>query len=314
MARWDIFQRETRRNLELPSQPEPTRPKQAGTSVSVGRGPSDQSTPDQPEKRERPEPNPQRSFRRSDTRQVGRAGGYRLREREIRAMTDIGTFRTVDAQDLARFVYSGDQGAMSYDLGELRTHGLVEEKLLPRAHREPRRVLALTQKGHRILKKARGLREDQRLYHGFVKPREIEHDADLYKVYQRAAEGIRARGGKPVRVRLDFEMKAAIGRQRNTTKRLPEQERNKCIDAFAAQEGLTVTRGRVEVPDVQIEYETREGDLERTNLELVSENYRTEGIRGKAESGFAIYARSGDTARIRRALQDTHTVERILSI
>jgi DNA-binding PadR family transcriptional regulator len=229
-------------------------------------------------------------------------------------MTDIGTFRTVDVSDLARFAYGGNEAAMKYDLGELRAQGLVEEKIVPQAHKEPRNVVALTERGHRILRRASGLRKDQAIYHGYVKAREINHDADLYKVYQKGAEEIRERGGKPVRVRLDFELKAAIQRERNALKNRPEIERREHLEAFAKEHGLTITETVIRVPDVQVEYETRDGELERTNLELISENYRSEGIRSKAESGFTIYARSGDTTRVRRALHDTHTVERILSI
>src|SRR5262249_35340291 len=152
--------------------------------------------------------------------------------------------------------YSGDSRATNYDLGELRTHGLVQERVLARAHREPRRVVALTKKGRRILKKASGLSQDQALYHDFVKPREIEHDADLYKVYQKAAEEIRARGGKPTRVRLDFEMKAAIARERNAANGHSEEDRNGRLAAFAKELSLTITAGRIHVPDVQVEYET----------------------------------------------------------
>src|SRR5258708_27636601 len=48
--------------------------------------------------------------------------------------------------------------------------------------------ISLTAEGHRIVRKASGLPEEQRLYQGFVKPKELDHDADLYKVYQKAAE------------------------------------------------------------------------------------------------------------------------------
>src|SRR5262249_6804849 len=151
-------------------------------------------------------------------RNVERPERYVLRPREIRAMTDIGTFRTVDVQNLACFAYGGDTRAMNFDLGGLRTRGLVQEKVVLGAHRAPRRVIALTGKVHGILRKASGLPRGQVLYHDFVKPREIEHDADLYKVYQRAADEIRAKGGKPLRVRLDFELKGAIHRERSAIK------------------------------------------------------------------------------------------------
>jgi hypothetical protein len=72
--------------------------------------------------------------------------------------------------------------------------------------------------------------------------------------------------------------------------------------------------GTIHLPDIQVEYETRDGEVERQNLELLSRNYREEGIRGKAAAGFKIYARSGDSNRIRRALHDTGVVREVLSV
>jgi hypothetical protein len=314
MARWDILRQDRAREAELAStRPKPQDDLREG-NVSVGRGPSDAASGNSAEKPRTheshlPDRSPQNRTRYRDQDRT-----YSLRRREIIAMTDIGTFRTVDIRDLSRFAYGDNEAAMNYDLGELRAQGLVEEKTVPQAHKEARNVVALTERGHQILRKASGLRKDQAIYHGYVKAREINHDADLYKVYQQAAEEIRERGGKPVRVRLDFELKAAIQRERNALKDRAESERRERLEAFAKEHGLTISETVIRVPDVQVEYETRDGELERTNLELVSENYRTEGIRGKAESGFTIYARGGDTTRVRRALHDTHTVERILSI
>jgi hypothetical protein len=314
MARWDILRNDRVREAEA-RPPDEERPQEPNdTSVSVGRGPTDASSPNAPEKPERSgQSGPSRTADRG-TQHRDRGRTYSLRSSEVAAMTDIGMFRTVDVRDLARFVYRDSETRTNYDLESLRTQGLVEEKTVFRAHKEPRKVVALTEQGHRILRKASGLPKDQAVYHGYVKTREINHDADLYKVYQQAVEEIRKQGGKPVKVRLDFEMKAAVQREKNAVKGLREDERAKRLEAFAKDHTLSISGTTIHVPDVQLEYETPEGELERTNLELISENYRTEGIRSKAESGFTIYARSGDTTRVRRALQDTHAVERILSI
>jgi hypothetical protein len=314
MARWDILNGDRGRESEAAS-PREERPKQSNdTTVSVGRGPIDSSSANTPE---RPDRTGQGSISRTPHRRTqhrDRGRTYSLRSSEVAAMRDIGMFRTVDVRDLARFVYGGSESRTDYDLESLRTQGLVGEKTLSRAHKEPRKVVALTEQGHRILMKASGLPKDQAIYHGYVKTREINHDADLYKVYQQAAEEIRKQGGKPVKVRLDFELKAAVQREKNAVKGLSEEERGKRLETFAKEHTLTISGTTIHVPDVQLEYETRDGEMERTNLELISENYRTEGIRSKAESGFTIYARSGDTTRVRRALEDTHTVEQILSI
>lgn len=229
-------------------------------------------------------------------------------------MADIGKFRTVDVHDLARFAYGDDQVWMRREIDHLRQEGLVEQKTVFRAHKSPRQMVTLTEQGHRLIRRADGVAREQKVYHGFVKAREINHDADLYAVYQQAAAEIRERGGTPAKVSLDFELKAAVQRERNAVKELSNDERMERLRAFAEERGLSMRGATIHVPDVQIEYETREGERERANLELVSENYRTQGIRSKADSGFRIYARGNDATRVRRALEDTRAVQRILSV
>jgi len=314
MARWDILNRDNVREAE-PKPENESRPHDTiGTSPSVGRGPAESSSTTTAERPERPgQSSPDRTpDRRAQYRLGDRA--FSLRSSEIAALRDIGTFRTVDARDLARFVYGGDAARLKYDLESLRAQGLVEEKTLLRAHRSARKLVALTAEGQRIVRKAGGLREDQRVYHGFVKPKELDHDADLYKVYQKAAEEIREKGGKPIRVRLDFELKESINRAKEVSRRLSKDERRRLLATVAEEQGLTLDNGTIHLPDIQVEYETREGAVERENLELLSRNYREAGIRGKAAAGFKIYARTGDTNRIRRALHDTGMVREVLSV
>ncbi len=229
-------------------------------------------------------------------------------------MADIGRFRAVDVKDLARFAYQGDEARMKYDLENLRAQGLVEEKTFFRAHKSPRKVVTLTERGQRVARKASGLAKEQRIYHGIVKPRELDHDADLYKVYQKAVKEIQEKGGKPVRVRLDFEIKESINRGKEAAGHLPGEMRKKWLEAVAKEHGLTMDGTTIHLPDIQVEYETADGRIERENLELLSRNYREEGIRGKAAAGFKIYARSQDTNRIRRALHDTGLVREVLSV
>lgn len=314
MARWDILRGERVRESEA-KPPDQVRRRNAETpSVSVGRGPSEDSASTSPE---RPIPQPQernasQSRRRIEHRDRDRR--YSLRSSEVAAMADIGRFRAVDVRDLVKFVYAGDKRQLKYDIESLREQGLIEEKTLLRAHRSARKLVTLTVQGERIVRQVSGLPKEQRLYHGFVKPKELDHDADLYKVYQRAVEEIGARGGKPGQVRLDFELKESINRARESASRMPAAERNAFLQRAAEAQGLSVQGGRVHLPDMQLEYETLDGRLERENLELLSQNYREQGIRGKATAGFKIYARPSDSARIRRALQDTGIVHQVLAL
>jgi hypothetical protein len=115
-------------------------------------------------------------------------------------------------------------------------------------------------------------------------------------------------------VRLDFELKESINRAKEAAGRLPEDERGRFLARAAEEQGLTIHGATIRLPDIQVEFEMPGGGIERQNLELLSRNYREGGIRGKAAAGFKIYARSGDTNRVRRALQDTGIVREVLSV
>jgi DNA-binding PadR family transcriptional regulator len=314
MPRWDISGPDRVHSSELPVPSEQPQRQSNTASVSIGRRGNNDSSTDAVERKERPTEatTPRAAARR--TQHQDRDRTYSLRSSEMEAMTDIGRFRIVDIQDLSRFAYRGDTARIRQDLESLRKQGLVEQKTVFRAHKSARKVVTLTDEGHRIVTKLGGLREGQRIYHGFVKPKEIDHDADLYKVYQRAVQGIQERGGKPLRVHLDFELKERVNRAKEAARRLPEKERATLLRAVAEENGLTIKGATIHLPDIQVEYETRDGKTDRENLELLSQNYREEGIRGKVAAGFKIYARNGEANRIRRALHDTGLVREVLSV
>lgn len=315
MSRWDITDPDRVHSSELRVPSGALRNETEGRNPSVGRAGtgSDESAATQ-ERAGRAVGATERRPSQRRTKHQDRDQAYSLRDSEMRAMTDIGRFRIVDIQDLARFVYSGDHRHMGHDLENLRKQGLIEEKTFFRAHKPTRKMVTLTERGHRFVTKAGGLPEAQRVYHGFVKPKELDHDADLYKVYQRAVKEICGKGGKPVRVRLDFELKQSINRSKEAAGRLPKDMRERWLAGVAEEHGLKIDGTAIRLPDIQVEYQTAQGRLERENLELLSRNYREEGIRGKAGAGFKIYARAGESSRIRRALHDSGLVREVLSI
>ena len=313
MSRWDIHDAAQRRQSEAsPVRQEPqTEPDSRVLTGRNGAGDQPSAALPQPSETQRRTTDARAPERRVEHRDRGRA--YALRDSEMTAMSDIGRFRTVDSKDLQRFVYGGDAARMNRDLESLRGQGLIEEKTIFRAHKQARRVVTLTDVAHRIIRKTGALPRDQKIYHGFVKPREIHHDADLYRVYEQAAAKIQETGGRPLRVRLDFELKALVQREKQAVKDRPEAEQRARLAVLAERHGLVLQGSTVHVPDVQLEYESRDKEIARENLELVSENYRSAGIQSKAASGFTLYARGNDAARVRRALSDTHAVGRILS-
>jgi DNA-binding PadR family transcriptional regulator len=314
MSRWDISDPSRIHSAEPRTSTSEPREEQGSASPSDGRGGT--NGPSTEEVRDRRHPVHQTLERRDDrrTRYKDRERSYSLRGSEIEAMSDIGRFRALDVKDLARFVYQGDSARANHDFHNLRRQGLVEEKTVFRAHRPPRKLLTLTDQGSRMLRQVKALPPGQTTYHGFVRSKDIEHDADLYKVYQRAVQQVENKGGKPLRIRLDFELQEFINRAKQAAKQLPDEIRKRWLEAVASEHGLTTKGGTIHLPDMQLEYQSSNGRIERENLELVSHNYREQGIRAKAASGFTMYARTGDTSRVRRALRDTGVLREIYAI
>ena len=237
---------------------------------------------------------------------------YALRSSEIQTMTDIGKFRAVDAKDLRDFAYGGVSKHLEADLTNLRRQGLIVEREIPHHETAPRQLVALTKQGHRLLSATKSAPKDQALYHGFTKPREAHHDADLYRLYQRGLERIAREGGTNIRVILDSELK------KNLYRDLARAERNgNSGDAkteIAERHGLRVVRGKIPVPDLRIEYETSDHEHARVDLELATEHYRFRNIAQKVRAGFSIYARAQDASNLRRVLDQHELTAEILSL
>ena len=144
--------------------------------------------------------------------------GYSLRQSEIHTLTEVAKFRVVAVEDLAKFAYSGDRSRMGSDLRSLLHQGLVERRETSVLKKESRQVLTLTKQGERLVRR-RFLPEDQAIYSGLVKPKEASHDADLYRLYHKVADRIEDRGGKIVRVQLDYELKEELYRKLGVLRR-----------------------------------------------------------------------------------------------
>ena len=233
--------------------------------------------------------------------------GYRLRQSEIRTLTDLGKFRVVGLEDLVTQVYSGHRQEMQGDLRNLLRQGLIHKGIFDGPERAPRELLTLTKAGYRFLLANRIVAKDQAIYHGFLKPRDANHDADLYMLYQKAAARIQAKGGRPVRVVLDLELQSKINRDFATFGTEARKE-------IAARHGLQVVGGKIPVPDLRIEYERHDGEKAREDLELVTEHYRGPTVADKVRAGFSLYTPRGEGDRLRRVLDQKELVAEILSL
>jgi DNA-binding MarR family transcriptional regulator len=131
-----------------------------------------------------------------------------LRESEVRMLATAGAFRVVVASDL-RDHRGRPASAENGELRGLREAGLVETRpyVIGRARAT---LVTLTDRGQELLERHRRTHREgapQAYDAGFVKPRELSHDAQLYRAYERSAERLKGKGLLVRRVVLDYELK-----------------------------------------------------------------------------------------------------------
>jgi hypothetical protein len=251
-------------------------------------------------------------FDRSRTIYRGRNREYSLRVSEVRTLADLGKFRVVPADDLARFAYHDDRSQMEGDIRNLSRQGLVEQRNIEGHSSYSTKVMTLTKDGHRLLERAQMVSHRQATYHGLVKPKEARHDADLYRLYQKVAKEIERSGGKVRRVVLDFELKKdlyqALSRMR------PDKDPRYERIFIANQFDLKVVDGKIPIPDLRIEYEDDCREVRRLDLEIATRDYRPQGLVEKAKAGFHMFARQQDHAKLRRVLDTQEISARIFAL
>ncbi|MGH9698627.1 MAG: hypothetical protein ACRD5R_05650 [Candidatus Acidiferrales bacterium] len=237
---------------------------------------------------------------------------YLLRDSEMHSLTEIGRFRVIAVPDLVKFAYGGNRERMEKDIRALARQSLLKDNTLEISQKKTVRVVTLTKAGHRLLKNTNQVPDDQPIYHGLLKPREVRHDADLYRLYQKEAARIERAGGRPVRVLLDYELKrnlnhdlALLGPEKDNADRKRE---------VAEKHQLHIVDGKIPVPDLRIEYENPELELRHVDLELATRDYRPRAMAAKAAAGFSLYGRSEDASRLRRVLDEREITAGILTL
>lgn len=224
---------------------------------------------------------------------------YRLRQTELRALQEIGTFRAVTEQDFLKYRYAGDATRMDQDLRSLARQGLVERRQVAmRKGGEVCSAVALTVEGKRLAEEQSAVDSEkrQKFHADFVKPSELAHDLALYRVYQAERERIEAEGGAVDRVVLDYELKREVystlgGQEASGDERFAELQQQ-----AAERHSLRVVDGKIPLPDLRIEYRDAAGASARVDVELTTEHYKSGQIAAKTQAGFSIYSLAGDSS------------------
>jgi hypothetical protein len=274
-----------------------------------------------------------------DPRRPSRAAtnivGLELRPEEKQLLTEAGRFRVVRTADLRESLYRGKSGPLENDLRYLRDKGLIETSHI-NLRRDGRRrsierveVVTLTKEGRSLLIKDGDLPKDQKVYAGLVKPREVEHDSQIYRAYRKEAERIEGNGGTNLRVRLDYEIKAdvqkAIYRKHKAD---PARGMAEIKEQVAKQFDLPFVNGGIQIPDARIEYDlpretSQDPSLDQDqksrtgheDIEVLTAAYHAGHLRSKAQAGFRNYASASDRASLTARIEDdSHLMENILEL
>ena len=245
----------------------------------------------------------------------GRHHIYRLSPDERDTMYDLGRFRTVRTRDLAELRYKSQESGMRADLRALQAQGLVQEKSVWTGRdREVDSFFTLTKPGKKLLKALRVGPSEQAIYAGFVKERELRHDAAIYRMFHKEAAKIEHEGGRVRRVVLDFELKKKAYSPLAKAKALSPAEYARRQEEIAREFGLKVVNGHITLPDLRIEYVDRHGVAAEIDLEGATENYHGSHAAGKASAGFRIYASADTAGKLSRALEERDITAEILSL
>jgi hypothetical protein len=227
---------------------------------------------------------------------------YTLRGSETRTLATVGAFRVVSSRDL-RDQHDRPLDPRSSDLRHLREQRLVETV---RLHGSREHVVALTKEGRGLLEHHRDWDRNQgdrqTFWHGAKRERELAHDVQVYRAYERAAERLEHRGAHIDRVVLDHELKREYQQwlherdhERPGYDGHPDRSDEE-IREWAREHGLPYFDEEVHFPDVRIEYRDRDGEERHQDVEVVTEHYRGAHGASVGRSGFSCYR--GSSLRI----------------
>jgi hypothetical protein len=251
---------------------------------------------------------------RDRTGYLDRERVYSLRRSEIHTLKEIGEFRVVRVEDLTELAYAGNDSRSASDLRNLIEQGLVGRRATSALKKHSQQVVSLTETGKNLIRQHGFAPEDQAIYSGLVKPKEADHDAALYRLYHKAADDIERKGGKILRVQLDYELKEKLYRKLGEAQAKGEREPQRLKETLARQIHLPVVHGKVSLPDLRIEYANQDMEISRVDLELATGHYHAGHLGEKARAGFQIYARAEDAAGLRRVRDDHEIMTSILSL
>jgi hypothetical protein len=174
-------------------------------------------------------------------------------------------------------------------------------------------AVVLTERGKHLLESHRHDRDHkQEFYAELKKPREMEHDAQIYGAYLRDAERLQERGARIERIVLDYELKREYQEwlhERDRGDGRPDRDEDE-IEEWARAHDLPYFDDQVHFPDLRIEYEDIDGRHDHDDVEVMTVHYRGGRAAAAARSGFSCYG--GSSARTGGRSAGPHLAEEFL--
>ena len=236
-----------------------------------------------------------RGLERELVRDRGRE--YTLRGSVARTLATVGTFRVVSSRDL-RDHHGRSADPRSGDLRHLREQGLVRTVRVAGSREH---AVALTKEGRSVLERHRDRDQGNRqtFWDGLKRERELEHDLQVYRAYERTAERLAEREARIDRVILDHELKREYqtwlherDRERPDYDGRPDRTDEE-IRGWALEHDLPYFDDEVHFPDMRIEYQEADGRWDHDDIEVTTEHYRGAHAASVARSGFSCCGGSG---------------------
>jgi len=276
-----------------------------------------------------------RTVKKEDTRRSRRVPheiiGLELRDEEKKLLAEVGRFRVIRVEDLNQTIYNGKSRKLENDLTYIRDKGLFETQRVNLRHDGKRRtierveVVTLTKAGRSLLIKQGDLPKDQKVYAGLVKPREVEHDSQIYRAYRKEAARIEKDGGSNLRVRLDYEIKSQVQKAIYAERKAdPKRDMAEIKQQVAERLELPFVDGKIQIPDARIDYDLppeASQDIDQgsrtghQDIEVLTAAYHAGHLRSKAKAGFRNYASASDRASLTAKIEDdSHLMENILEL
>jgi hypothetical protein len=153
-----------------------------------------------------------------------------------------------------------------------------------------------------------------------VKPREVEHDTQIFRAYRKEAERIEQKGGTNLRVKLDFELKSDIQKAIYAERKAdPERGMAEIKQKVAKDFDLPYVNDGIQIPDARIVYDLERNDDRKTDhdrgqgsqsghedIEVLTAAYSPGHLRAKSQAGFRTYASSADRASMTAKIEGDH--------